>query len=412
MGDPLKILIVTQYFWPENFGINQLANDLAKKGNSVEILTSMPNYPQGIFFENYGGFKVIKDKWNEMNIYHLPIFPRGRSKAINLFFNYISFVISGVFIAPFLLNRRRYDIIFVYGVSPIFQAIPAILIAKLKKTPLVLWVQDLWPESVIATGHIKSKLILQLIRLIVRIIYNSCDLVLGQSKSFVSHLKKITNADVQFFPNSVDNSFYDHKVKKSEDVGSLKKDFSVVFAGNVGHAQGIEIFINAAKKLKYNNKIKFFIYGGGVRLDWVVKQKKLYRLNNLLIKGIQPINSMPAILSKSSILFLCLKDEKIFRLTIPNKLQAYLAVGRPILAALNGEAAKIIKKSRAGVAADPNDVDGIVYEILKLYNAPRKYLDELGLNGKRYFKNNFDSSLLINRLENIFTKTIRKYYGK
>ena len=405
----MRILILTQYFWPENFGINQLAKDMSQDGHIVEILTGMPNYPKGSFYNNYGGIKIKKDQWHNISIFRVPIIPRGSNNGINLFLNYLSFVVSGLILAPVLLKNRKYDLIFVYGVSPILQALPAIFLGKLKRIPIVLWVQDLWPESVSAAGYLKSPILLKILDCVVRYIYNHCDLILGQSNSFVKHISKLTMRKVIFFPNSVDKFFYDSKATKKlghDDIFYNK--FSILYAGNVGLAQGIDVFIDAAKKLKKNSDIRFIIIGTGSRIDWVKQQKKEFNLNNLILGGVYPIEEMPNILKKASVLFLGLKKEKIFEMTIPNKLQAYLAVGRPILASMNGEAAKIIDTSGAGVAVEAENLNLLVNTILDLYKMPKNRLAMFGKNGKKYFKSHFDNSLLIKRLNLLFSELIKK----
>jgi glycosyltransferase involved in cell wall biosynthesis len=405
----VRILIYSQYFWPENFGINQLANDLSDDGHIIEILTGMPNYPIGSFFKNYGGIRVKKEQWKNISIFRIPIIPRGANKGFNLFLNYLSFIVSGSILSPILLNNRKYDLIFVYGVSPILQALPAILLGKLKRIPVVLWVQDLWPESVSANGHLKSPMLLKILDCVVSFIYTHCDLILGQSNSFVKHIGKLTKRKVVFFPNSVDKFFYDSKnTKKLAHDNIFYNKFSILYAGNVGSAQGIDVFIDAAKKLRKNSAIRFIIIGTGSRIDWVKQQKKEFNLNNLILGGVHPIEEMPDILKKASVLYLTLKKEKIFEMTIPNKLQAYLAVGRPILASVDGEAAKIINTSGAGVAVEAENLNLLVNTILDLYKMPKNRLAQLGKNGKKYFKSHFDNRLLIKRLNSILEELIKK----
>jgi len=400
----LKILIVSQYFWPENFGINQLASNLLEKGALVEVLTGMPNYPKGVFFSGYGGIKCKIHVWQNIKIYRVPIIRRGESNnRLQLCFNYCSFILSGIFFSPFLLRNKKYDLIFVYGVSPIFQSLVAFWVGMIKKIPVVLWVQDLWPESVFETNAISSKFLLKPLEYAVRFCYQRSSYILVQSKGFLGSIKKLSsNKKIYFFPNSIDKSFYAETEKSAFNISSLKKGFTILFAGNIGSAQAIETILQAAFKLKTHKEIKFVFLGEGSNLNLLKSEILQSKLNNVYYEGAFPISKMPKILRQASILLVSLRNKDIFNLTIPNKIQAYLAAGRPIIGSINGEGAKLIKNAGAGTSVPAEDADALVRAIIHMYQLPKKQRNVMGANGRRYFKKHFDSNLLTNKLLNHF----------
>lgn len=397
----MKLLIVSQYFWPENFGINQVANDLMKKGVNVEVLTGMPNYPLGIFYKNYGGFLTKTEVWNNIKIHRLPISPRGNKSKLGLIVNYLSFIFSGIFLGPLLLRKTKYDVIFVYGVSPIFQCLPAAWLGKLKNIPVVLWVQDLWPESVSATGYIKSKKIQNLLGMGVRFCYAIVDMILVQSHGFLDSVKKLSQKkEIYYLPNSVDKSFFEPDSSQVKTIESMKNGFSILFAGNIGSAQAMNVIVGAAERLRFFSKITFVIMGAGSKLSWLESEVAKLGLTNIKYEGNFPITEMPNIMRQASALLVTLANEEIFALTVPNKIQAYLAVGRPIIASLNGEGANLVEKAKAGFTAPAEDIDSLVNVILKMSELTQPELDEMGGNGRQYFKENFDNDVLVDKLIN------------
>lgn len=395
----MRILVFTQYFWPEQFTINYLVLLLKKAGHDVEVLTGKPNYPKGEFFTGYKFFPATKESWNDITINRVPLVARGKESRLGLFINYISFILFAAFIAPWMLRRKEYDTIFVYAPSPVLQALPAILLGKLKKVPVILWVQDLWPESLSATEHVKSSLILSAVRYLVKFCYSHVDLILVQSKAFIEPVKKLAiGKRVEYFPNTVDSNFYNLKNKKSPLIHSLNTGFSILFAGNIGNAQSMETIVEASLILQKYSDIKIVVVGSGSKLDWVFEQKKLRNLNNLHLEGHFPVDVMPSIMRSASVLLVSLKDNPILDLTVPNKIQAYLATGKPIIASLNGEGARIVVESGAGLAIPAEDAQALANAILKLYKMSENELAAMADNGRKYFKKNFDEHVLITKL--------------
>lgn len=390
----MNILIHTQYFWPENFQINNIASDLANKGHRVHILTGKPNYPHGEIYEGYKSFGINSEKFGEVFVHRVPMLPRFKGSAVSISINYLSFFFSSLLFSPFILKNKKFDIIFVYGTSPIFQSIPASFLGFLKKIPVVLWVQDLWPESVTSTGFIKSKFLLCIIEKIVRFTYKHSDLILIQSKAFQSNILKRTpkNKKIEYHPNSISKIFY-HSIesdnKKQYKVKSMQSGFTVVFAGNIGEAQSIETIVAASKLLTKFLDIKIIIFGNGSKFQWLENVIKKEKINNIYLEGSYPEEAMPSILRKASVLLVTLNNDYIFKLTIPNKIQAYLAVGRPIIACLEGEGANLVHKAKAGLTTKSNDPAGLARGVIDMYSMEIHKLNKFGINGRNYFKKFF-----------------------
>lgn len=405
----MKILIFSQYFWPENFRINNLAQSLAERGHTVEVLTGKPNYPDGAIFPGYRSRGCDTEDWQGMKIYRVPIVARGNKSGIRLALNYLSFIVSGLLFAPWILRNKKYDVIFVYAPSPIFQSIPASFLGWLKSAPVVLWVQDLWPQSAVATGYVKSPFILKLLEKFVRFTYAHIDLLLVQSRAFIEPVTKLaSNIPIDYYPNSVENAFYSPQAVKTPHVESLQSGFKVLFAGNVGVAQAMETIVAAAEKLQAFTDIKVVILGSGSKVDWVAQQIIEKKLTNLYLEGRFPVETMPALMRQASALLVSLTGQPIFELTIPSKIQAYLAVGKPIIACLNGEAARIVTEANAGIAIKAEDSEGLAKAIVKLYQMPESEREQMGINGRAYFKLNFDETKLTAELIEYFKMLIRK----
>lgn len=404
----MHILIVSQYYWPESFRINEVAKTLSEKGIVVEVLTGKPNYPQGIFYQGYKTWGCQREIHEGVNISRIPLLARG-SGGLRLALNYLSFVVSGLLFAPWLLRKKKYDAIFVYAPSPIFQVIPASFLGWLNGIPVVLWVQDLWPQSAEATGYVKSAWVLKLIEKLVLFTYSHTDLLLVQSKAFIEPVSKLApNIPIAYYPNSVEREFYSPQSISTPFIESLQSGFTVLFAGNVGSAQAMEIVVAAAEKLNAYPEIKVVILGGGSKRNWVAQQIVEKKLTNLYLEGHFPVETMPILMRQASALLVTLTNQPIFELTIPSKIQAYLAVGKPIIACLNGEGARLINEAKAGIAVNAEDDEGLAQAIIKLYQMSEVERGQMSVNGRAYFKQHFDEEMLTAELIKHFETLIGK----
>jgi glycosyltransferase involved in cell wall biosynthesis len=297
------------------------------------------------------------------------------------------------------LRARRYDAIFVYGLSPILQAIPALFIAWLKARPVILWVQDLWPESLQATGYVRNSQVIAQVARLVSFIYRRVDLLLVQSRAFLPFVAALApKRTVIYYPNSVDMAFCEPSKATLPDIPALRRGFPVVFAGNIGAGQAVEVIVEAAVLLKEYVDINFVIVGQGSRWDWMKEQVKLLGLTNVHLPGRYPVSIMPGLMQKAGALLVSLTDEPIFAATVPSKVQAYMASGKPILASLNGEGARLVSEAGAGLATKAGDATALAAAVLKLFQMSPADREHLGANGRRYFNDHFDHDMLTDQL--------------
>jgi glycosyltransferase involved in cell wall biosynthesis len=398
----MRILIVTQYFWPENFKINDIALALKERGHEVLILTGKPNYPNGKFSKGYTFFNNRIEFWNGIKIYRSPIIPRGKGKGIQLFVNYISFSIFASMKLLFIKNK--FDKIFVFEPSPITVGIPGI-VAKYKfRAPLYFWVQDLWPESISAAGGINNKSVIAVLDWLTRFIYKHSKKVLVQSKAFIPYIlnQNPEKDKLVYYPNSTEN-YYEELSTDQELLKTLPKGIKLMFAGNIGEAQSFDTLLKAASILKKELiDVKWIILGDG-RMKGYVNQKikELNLEDNFFLLGAFPSTEMPKYFSCADALIVSLKKDPIFALTIPSKIQSYLACGKPIITSLDGEGSKIIEEANAGFTSPSEDCEGLVANIKKFLTLSNEEQKTLGQNGRAYFNIEFEREILVDRLEKI-----------
>lgn len=408
----MNILLLTQYYWPEPFTINSLSELLVEQGQVVDVLTGKPNYPEGIVYDGYSISGLQIENKGSINIYRIPIVPRGNKSPIKLALNYFSFILSSCLFAPFILRKRHYDVIFVYAPSPILQAIPAIFLARIKKCSVVLWVQDLWPQSLESTGYVKNVVVLNIIKKVVKFIYSNVTILLVQSKEFIPSVVELAgNTPVIYHPNSVDSSFnLSPPMNELSSVDGLDEGFPIIFAGNIGAGQGIEVIVEAAKLLRAYPHIKFVIFGTGSQWDWLSSQAKEFGLSNMYLPGRFPMDRMAGFMQKASALLVTLADKPNFNLTVPNKLQAYMSIGKPILASINGAGARLVNESRSGLVSDAGNAITLSENILAIFNMTAQERLQMGENALQYYDENFDGKKLVKKLITHFNDaaTIRK----
>ena len=397
----LKILIVSQYFYPESFRINDLVEDLVLRGHEVTVLTGLPNYPQGSLFRNYSLWKgPFKETYKGATVLRSRLIPRGKGTGVDLSLNYLSFAATASLKTLTSLDDS-FDACFVFATSPITAAIPAVLHCKRKQIPLHIWVQDLWPESVEAVGMLKNPLAMKSIGQLVNWIYSNCDRIHIQSPAFKDSVVKWggTTEKIRYLPNWADDPF----AQSAQSSGSrqelqLPEGFLVLFAGNLGKAQSLGTILEAAEYCKEESDIQFIILGDGSekqRFETLISEKNLTNIHCL---GRKDPSEMPGYYLEAQALLVTLKDEPIFNLTIPSKVQTYLAAGRPILAAVNGEAQNLIKKSESGLCSAAEDGRDLAENIKKIHKMTEQDRVRLGENGRAFYLKHFQKDHVISQL--------------
>lgn len=397
----MRILMLSQYFWPESFIINDIVRMLAEQGHEVVVATGKPNYPDGKVFYGYRASGTQRERYSEhAEVVRVPLWPRGKGGAKNLILNYLSFVFAGLLYLPCMLRKRDFDAILVFAPSPVTQAIPAIALKWLKKARLALWVQDLWPQSLEATGFVRNRHLLRIVGWMVRAIYWQCDTLLVQSRAFFEPVARYASRNkIEYFPNSMDVRRPRAAVELPQALSDLlTRHFCVLFAGNLGTAQALDTLVQAAVQLRDEADVRLVLVGSGSRLDWLKEQQRVLGLENLVLAGRFPMEAMPSIFERSSALLVSLNDEEAFAQTIPSKIQAYLAAGRPIIACMNGEGARVVEEAGAGLTSPAEQVSPLVANIRMLKALGASELAAMGSAGRTYFDAHFEMESQVARL--------------
>lgn len=396
----MRILLVSQYFWPETFRINDLAESLSGCGNKVTVLTGKPNYPQGKIYKGYSFWGYSKEVYKGIEVIRVPLIPRGNSSGIRLAINYLSFVLfSCIYI---LFHKRQYDVSLTFAISPITQVYAALLHKKLYGSRVFLWVQDLWPESVNAAGKISSSFVYRLLIKIVKNIYNHVDHILVQSEAFYSSIlqKGVEAEKISYIPNWAEDLFLDENMidgNKYKEI--IPQGFIVMFAGNIGEAQDFDSIVKAAIKTKNILDIKWVIIGDGRKRKDLEKQIQKYGLEETIyLLGKFPIEEMPSLFFWANVMLVSLKDAEIFSLTIPSKIQSYMAFGKPIVSMMNGIGNSIIREADCGYVASSGDYERLAENVILAYHSNQDTLDIKGKNGRDFYKKKFSKASVIERL--------------
>jgi len=384
----MKILILSMHFYPENFKINAIASELAKK-HDITVLTGKPNYPDGKLFDNYKIFSLDRETYNNVEILRVPIFLRGSKKAYFLILNYISFIISCLIFGPFLLKKKEFDNIIVFGTSPLIQGIPGILFKYLKSAKLNLWVLDLWPEDLVNTGYIKNKLILKINNYISKFLYYFSDKILVTSTKFCEHISNNYNKSSYFVPNPFDHTYYNTDNIKINPFNLYlpfkydDKDIILTFAGNIGNNQAIDVIINACKILKKKN-IKFLIFGSGSKINYYKELIASENIHNIYFMGHYPKEKVKLYFKISSALLITLNNIGSLPLTLPGKVSDYLIARKPIICSADGALSEFIQKINCGLVSPANNPNILAKNILFFSNLNQFKKNKMIENGYKY----------------------------
>jgi glycosyltransferase involved in cell wall biosynthesis len=397
----VRLLVISQYFWPENFRINDLVTGLVERRHQVTVLTGQPNYPGGRFLPGYGWGGPRREAYAGATVIRVPLVARGHAGRVRLTLNYLSFVVTACAGVLFRLPRgRTFDAILVFEPSPITVGIPAALARRRYRAPVLFWVLDLWPESLAAVGVVRSPWLARRVDALVRWIYRRCDLILAQSRAFVPAIVRhgVPESLVRYFPNWGEAVF--DTPGSSAELPGLPPGFRILFAGNIGEAQDFPSIIEAAALLQRRTDIHWIIVGDGRLAKWAreeVARRGLDRTVHFL--GQHPLDRMPGFFAAADALLVSLRNEPTFALTVPGKLQTYLACSRPVLAMLGGEGARIVAESGAGFHSPPGDAAGLAAIAERLAALPAVDRAAMGVKGREYFAEHFARERLFDRLD-------------
>ncbi|QTN24248.1 glycosyltransferase family 4 protein [Rhizobacter sp. AJA081-3] len=405
----MRLLVVSQYFWPENFRVNELVSELVARGHDVTVLTGRPNYPEGRTFAEYKQDPGRFESYKNARIVRVPLRPRGNG-SLQLALNYLSFLFWATLLGSWRLRGRQFDAVFSFQVSPVTSALPALWMSYLKRVPMLMWVLDLWPETLSAVGAVKSPRALIAIGRMVGYIYRHCDRVLVQSQAFVASVERWSgsSARVRYFPAWVEAVFDNGSSEIAPEVANFHDSFNVMFAGNIGEAQDFPSILAAATSMKHRKDIRWLIVGDSRAMGEVRTEIERRGLEGtMILLGRHALERMPSFFKAADAMLVSLKSDPVFDMTIPGKVQSYLATGVPILGMLGGEGARVIAESGAGLVCDAGDGTALAYNVEKLAAMPSGERAAMGERGRNYARLEFDRAVLISRLEEWLSELTR-----
>lgn len=382
-----KILVVSQNFYPEQFRINDICKELAKKGFDVTVLTGLPNYPEGKIFAGYEDKKKRTEIYEGVKIVRCYERERKSGGAINLFLNYYSFVIS----SKKMLKKldKDFDLVLVNQLSPIMQAEVALQYKKKYNVPVLLYCLDLWPAS-LSAGGVKKGLIYNYYKKLSKKIYSSCDRIMVSSNMFKDYFEKEFGFDKD---NLVYLPQYSEDIFKPNDRVVNPEQYNFVFAGNIGKLQGVDNIVNCAKLLE-DKPIKFHMVGNGSEYEKCVELAK--GLKNISFYGQRPLEEMPKFYDMADAMLVTLKHDDLISKTLPGKVQTYMAAGKPIIAACENEMKYVIEQANCGFVAKPENVEDLKSCILKFIESKNK--DEMAKNSRKFYEENFSKEMFFKKL--------------
>jgi glycosyltransferase involved in cell wall biosynthesis len=406
----MRILIVSQYFYPENFKINDIAFYLESKDFDVTVLTSKPNYPEGRFFKGYNFFNKNTEIINGVEIIRVPTIPRLNGGVTGMILNYLSFLVFGFFVFWFKI-KNKYDLVFATLLTPATSLLPMIWIKNRFKIPVILWVLDLWPDSFYANTGFRINLVSKVIERISNQVYNNADSIFVSSNYFKKPIARRLNSSKRFsfFPNWAEDVFYKKIQDTPSDTFAYPEGFNIVFTGNIGESQGFEDILEAAK-MTSKDSINWILIGDGRKRDWIESQIENQNITNIYIPGRYPMELMPYYYSLADCLLISLKKDRVFSNTLPAKLQPYLTSGKPILGNLSGEGLDIIQKNFLGLACEPGNPDQLAKLAIEMSLFTKPEISEIEKNCLGLNKNTFDKEEIFETLLseiNYYNKAVR-----
>ena len=386
----MKILVVCQYYYPEPFRVKDLCEEMAKRGHEVTVVTGEPNYPEGQIYKGYENHAHADEIINGVKVHRCPIIPRKTGLVFRLL-NYFSYPHEA---NKYIKKLDGFDIVFVNQLSPVMMAEPGIKYGKKHDISVIMYCLDLWPESLVAGGVSRGSAIYKVFHRISKRIYRSVDLILITSRMFRGYLTEqfgIEENKIEYLPQYAEGLFEKQEFKKPGEVCDL------VFAGNIGEVQSVETIIKAAEKLK-DKPVHFHIVGGGTDLERL--QGLAINLNNITFYGRRPLVDMPDFYAKADAMLVTLKADPVLSQTLPGKVQSYMAVGKPIIGAIDGETAEVIREAGCGFCGKADDADELVKNIELFMNCDEKEL--MGLKARAYYDTYFERQKFMDTIEAYF----------
>lgn len=404
----MRISILTQWYPPEPvYLMHELAQDIQALGHDVEVITGFPNYPSGELSSNYRLRPWMREEIDGIKVLRTWLYPDHSRSAIKRVANYLSFALSAMLAGPFL--GQRPDVLFVYH-PPLTVGLPGWLLSRFWRVPFVYQIQDMWPETLQATGMLNNKRILRAIARFARFIYRRADAICVISPGFKANLveKGVPAHKIHVISNWVDqNTFFpatgDHDLAEKLELGDK---FNVMFAGNIGEAQGLDTVLEAAERLRSLEEVQFVLVGDGIALPSLQGEAERRGLVNVRFLGRYPPTVMSRLYALADVLLVHLKNDPLFRITIPHKVFSYMASGKPILAAVDGDAADVVTEAGAGLACAPEDAAAMAQMIRRFYKMSATDRQKLGTRGLQAVEDNYSRTIVVNQLESLMASLV------
>lgn len=399
----MRVLVVSQHYWPEPLRVADVASGLRGRGHVVEVLTGLPNYPTGVFYKGYRATGPLRELHEGIPITRVPVIPRGAGGGLRLALNYGSFAIAAA-LRAISLGRRQWDAIIVFQTSPVTSIFPAAIIRWLYGTPVATWVQDLWPESLKSTGFGRSRALYAVAKLISEWLYRRSDKVLGTSRSFQPRLESrgVPAQRFEYLPQWAEGAFATPCGEVALPPGTWSSGFPIMFAGNIGRVQSLETILEAAELVRDDDEIRWVFVGDGSRREWLAEQVARRGLQEkVFLLGRHPAHEMPAFFAKAGAMLVSLQRDDTMALTVPAKIQAYLAAARPIIASMDGEGARIIEESGAGFTAPAGDGIALANAVRRMKSLPEAERIAMGARGRDYSDRHFARERCLDEIERV-----------
>ena len=400
----MRILFVSQWYAPEPDGrVSALAEGLVQLGHDVCVVTGFPNYPQG---KIYPGYKIKwrqRENLNGVKVLRLPLYPDHSQSVIKRVLNYASFSMSLFFLSPWMIKKP--DVIWSY--TP-FMALPTIWLHKIFRAPYVMEIADIWPDTIISTGMMKQGPLIKLMASLAKVAYKNAAAITVQNIGFKPCLveRGASAEKIVVIENWADDKLYrpvDYDSKLAHDEG-LSDKFNVMFAGNMGLAQGLDNIVSAAKRCIDNNRIQFVFIGDGGCLSQIKERVATESLSNVVFIARKPASAMPAYFAIADILLVNLRDDPIFEITMPGKTQSYLACGRPIIIAKRGVDAKLLADQGCALNCEPDNSEALAGLIDKVFHMPPEERSKMGQLGLKVFNERYKKDILLRKMETVLAE--------
>jgi len=385
------ILIITERFYPEEFRVNDLVLEWAKKGYKVKVLTQVPSYPFGKIFKEYKNKFYQKELWGDIEVHRIKTVTGYKNSLFKKLLHYFNFIVLGSILALFI--GEKIDKIFVYHSGPLTNAIPAIVIKKIFKKEITIWTVDIWPDAVFAFGIKRTAFREKALNTFVKFVYKNCENILVSSKSFVDKLKiYVFGKEIYYIPHWADELI----TNTTNNINNLKlsadKRFHFTFAGNIGKVQNLENIIKGFAISRTERETQFNIIGDGWNLEEIKKIVVDNNFENIVFWGRKPSGDMYKYYELSDVLVISLKSYPLLELTVPLKFQSYLISGKPIYAIIKGDTRQMVEEYELGLTADPNDLENIKRGFEKFSTLGKDMLLNFGNNSKRLYLDKFQKA--------------------